>query len=257
MERSTVLSANASSTSRCIPRVRRSIARQIVQTVTFRKSGNSFTAKYDGVNRAESRSRQNRYYSFGNQGHVDDDRVALAHAHIGQRSSQQGRFVQKLVVRYFADRRYLRTVVNQCHFVPISSENVSIHRIVTGVQFSAYEPAERTYFYLNDDPSGACEITDKQLLPFRKRLFRVIQHLVPRFAPIYAPRHFSPKTFRILQGFLVSFVVPRTGNVMGIDDVIYTNRSVTRFRGENLFSRAIFFDKKATRSNDSERTNYR
>lgn len=45
------------------------------------------------MNRAKSRSRQNRYYSFGNQGHVDDDRVALAHAHIGQRSSQQGRSV--------------------------------------------------------------------------------------------------------------------------------------------------------------------
>lgn len=126
--------------------------------------------------------------------------------------------------------------MNQCHFVPISSENVSIHRIVTGVQFSAYEPAERTYFYLNDDPSGACEITDKQLLPFRKRLFRVIQHLLPRFTPIYALRDFSPKTFRILQGFLVSFVVPRTGNVMGIDDVIYEQKRYTISRGKSFLA---------------------
>lgn len=103
MERS-VRSANASSTSRCIPRVRHSIVWQIVEIVTFRNLEIVFTAKYDGVNRAESRSRQNRYYSFGNQGHVDDHRVALAHAHIGQRSSQQGRFVQKLVVCYFANR---------------------------------------------------------------------------------------------------------------------------------------------------------
>lgn len=100
--------------------------------------------------------------------------------------------------------------------------------------------------------------TNKRLLPFRKRLFRVIQHLLPRFAPIYALRDFSPKTFRILQGFLVSLVVPRTGNVMGIDDVIYEEKRYTISRGKFfLTSYLLLSAKKATRCNNSERTNYR
>ncbi len=98
------------------------------------------TAEHDRMDRADPRAGEHRDRRLGHHRHVDDHPVAVLHSLSAQGAGEACDLVAQLAVRVTPDGVGHRRVVDQRHLIGATTFDVTIERVVTGVQAPARKP---------------------------------------------------------------------------------------------------------------------
>ena len=139
-------------------------------------------AEHHRVDRAQARACQHGNRSFRDHRHINQYAVALLHALIAQHAGEFGDCLGQLRVGISALAVGDRGIVDQRQLITAAGFDVTIQRVVSGVEQAAAEPA-------------------------RHRLGIQIQDLVPGFVPVQLGSCFAPECLWVLQGLLVKLLI--------------------------------------------------
>ncbi len=139
-------------------------------------------AEHHAVHRADPRAGQHRDHGFRHHRHIEDDAVALGDAEILHDRGERLHLVQHLGIGEFADAARKRRIVDQRQLIGASAGDVTIERVVAGVDHGAGEPA-------------AVESE------------RGIEDFLRRLDPVDVARRLAPKAFGIPQRAGIDLVI--------------------------------------------------
>ena len=156
---------------------------RVVDPVAQRFCGEA--AKYDSVNRADTRAREHRDGDFGDHREIDRDAVTAPHAQALQHVRELVDVGVQLPVGDAPDLAWRLSLPDQRHAAAPAGADMPVEAIHRCVELAAQEP-------------------------FRVR-WLPLQHAIPRPAPFQLLRPVRPITFRVLPGAVVRHGVPHVG----------------------------------------------
>ena len=135
------------------------------------------------MHRADPRAGQHRDHGLRHHRHIEDDAVALGDAEILHNGGERLHLMQHLGVGQFGDAAGQRRIVDQRHLAGAAAGDVTVERVVAGVDHRAGEPAT---------VKSASRIED---------LFR-------RLDPVDVTRSLAPKTLGIPERAGMDLMIP-------------------------------------------------
>jgi hypothetical protein len=100
-------------------------------------------AEHHRMHRADPRAGQHRDHGFRHHRHIEDDAVALGDAEIGHHGGERLHLVQQLRIGEFGDAAGQRRIVDQRHLIGAAAGDMTVERVVAGVDHGTGEPAGR------------------------------------------------------------------------------------------------------------------